>query len=289
MGSPVARMFDQAAQLLADDPRRQGNLVSLAAGKELIIAGDLHGHRANLDAILRRADLAAHEDRILILQEIIHGEEDQLTGHDRSIETLMRALRAMLSHPERIIFLLGNHDLAQLTGKEISKHGRGACKAFDAGVAEAFEEEAGEVLDALNRYIRALPLAARTDGGVLISHSLPAPNRATEAGTDILTDPARQEDLQRGGALYEWTWGRNQTPEQMDQLAQVLDVEYFVVGHKHVKTGWERLGPRGIVLNSGDSQGCILELTTDESLNDRNVEDHLRRIRTLDRSRDTPL
>ena len=289
MSSAVARMFDQAAEFLAEDSLRQGNLVQLPPGKELIVAGDIHGHRANLDAILRHADLPAHESRILILQEIIHGQEDQLTGHDRSVEALMRAIRAMLSHPKQVRFLLGNHDLAQLTGKEISKHGRGACKAFDAGVAYAFEDEAREVREALNGYIRALPLAARTPGGVLISHSLPAPNRADEAGTEILGRCATQDDLQRGGCLYEWTWGRNQTPEQMDQLAQALDVEYFVVGHKHVEGGSERLGPRGIVLNSGDSRGAILELTTDEPLNDDNIQGHLRRIRALESPQDTRL
>jgi hypothetical protein len=75
----------------------------------------------------------------------------------------------------------------------------------------------------------------------------------------------------------------------MDQLAQDLGVEYFVVGHKHVETGWERLGPRGIVLNSGDSRGCILELTTGETLTGENVQEHVRRIRNLETSKDTAL
>ena len=256
MAHPVAQAFVQAAERMSNDPRRTGSLVELGRDCEVLVVGDLHGNRRHLDRILRFIDLPSHPRRRLVLQEIIHGDDDPTTGRDRSIECLMRAVRAFHEHPDQVLFLMGNHDLAQLTGNEITKGGRGSCKAFNEGVRYEFEDRADAVLEALNTCIYSLPLAIRC-GGVLMAHSLPSPDRMAAAGTQILKREYVHADLRRDGPVYDWTWGRNQTAEQIDALAAELGVEYFVLGHRHVASGFEAISDRAITIASDHAKGVV--------------------------------
>ncbi len=278
---PLPKTLLGTADLLANHPWRQGNVINVPAEKEIIVSGDLHGNRNNLHAILEYADLSVHPERVLILQEIIHGQEDPATGHDRSFEPFMRALRAMSQHPQQVLMVMGNHDLAQITDKEITKHGRGSCKAFNAGVLYEFEDQGPEILDALSKFLYCLPLAVRSPGGVFFTHSLPAPNRMRPEMLEILQRESDPEDLVRPGPVYEWTWGRNQTPEQIDRLAEQLGVSFFVLGHKHVSQGWEELSDKAVILNSSDSRGCILQIASDQGLESAGAVSHIHRIHGL--------
>ncbi len=280
MAHVLADIFRQAAEQLANDERRTGSLVTLDAATEVVIAGYLHGSRRNTDKILRYAELDSHPGRVLILQEIIHGQADAATGQDRSIEPLMRAVRAHAKHPGQVLLLLGNHDVAQLTGNEITKAGRGACRAFVEGVQHEFESAAEEVLDALNTFLYAMPLAARC-GPVLMSHSVPHPSRMDLAGVEILTREYSHEDLRRGGPVYEWTWGRGQTPGQLDELAEALGVEYFILGHRHVESGWETIGQLGVTIASDHHHGVIVQFTGQDPPTGATIEDHIRPIAGL--------
>lgn len=266
MSCPVADIFRQAAELNHRDPRREGNTVTIPAGRELLVAGDIHGQRMILNKIIKHAALMDHDERILVLQELIHGPIDTATGQDRSVELVMRSARLKIARPQQVVFLLANHDLAQATGKEITKAGRGACKDFVAGVRAAFEDDADEILEAINEFFLSQPLAIRCANGTLICHSLPAPNRMAAAGVEILARPSRQDDVLRGGPVYEWTWGRRHTEQQVDDLAAELGVEFFVLGHQPSQIGWELATPRALILASDHNNGCVLQFTTDEPL-----------------------
>ncbi|MFB3892208.1 MAG: metallophosphoesterase [Phycisphaerae bacterium] len=258
MSTAAADIFRQAAAANKADPRRDGNVVNLPAGPA-IICGDMHGYRAALNKVIGRAS-AAGQPRQLVLQEIIHGPPDERTGQDRSVELLLRAARLKISHSEQVAFLMGNHDLAQATGNEITKDGRGVCKVFTAGVEAAYGQDAADVMDAIREFLLSMPLAVRCPNGVFISHSLPSPARMGAAGVDILKRPYEERDLRRGGAVYEWTWGRGQTAEQLEQLAATLGVEYFILGHRHVEAGCEVISPRGVTISTEHEHGYVIEL-----------------------------
>jgi hypothetical protein len=283
MGSPVAEVFRKAAEVLRADPRRSGHVLSLGGAEEFLVSGDLHGNRANLARIVSHASLASHPGRVLVLQEIAHGPDDRRTGHDRSVEVLLRAVRLMLERPEQVLFVLGNHDVAQVTGNEITKQGRGSCEAFEKGVREGFGDDAEEILQAVDEYLLAIPLAIRCGQGVWISHSLPAPSRTALAGTDVFdwTGPYPPESLRRGGPVYEWTWGRAHTPEQIDALAERLGVEFFLLGHQHVEAGFEVVSPRAMVVASDHNRGCLCRFGADETLTGETAPDHVLQIQSL--------
>lgn len=283
MAGPVAQQFHQAAELNRNDPRRKGNLVTLAEGTDVVVAGDLHGNRSALAKIFSAADLGAHPSRRLVLQEIVHGPPDPRCGKDRSIEPLLRAARAKVELPEQVLFLLGNHDVAQVSGSEITKEGHRVCLEFLEGVRYAYGESAEEILDAICDFLRSLPLAIRCPGGTLLAHSLPSPNRAAMGGTEILARPYEEADFRRGGPVYEWTWGRSQTPEQLDELAQELNVSYFVLGHRHTAMGWEAIAPRAVTIASDHEHGVIVHFRADDALDAESVASHVLPINALGR------
>jgi hypothetical protein len=281
VASPVADIFRQAAQLNREDPQRKGNLVEIDSGRPVIVSGDIHGHRPNLVKIIDHANLPAHPEVVLVLQEIVHGRPDAGSGRDRSVELLMRCARLKISHPRNVLFLMGNHDIAQLTGNEITKDGQGVCKAFVEGVNHAFGADAPEVLPAIDEFLNSLPLAIRC-ASAMLAHSLPSPARMKAFSMDILSKTGYgPEDFKRGGAVYEWTWGRGQTPEQLDSLAADLGVGFFVLGHRHCSEGYELIPNRGISLASDNENGQVMEFDSGAELTLNGAAECLKTIRTL--------
>ncbi len=261
--SAAIEIFRQAASLNSYDARRKGNVVELGDGADVIVVGDLHGNRKALTAAIAYADLENHSRRCFVLQELLHGGLDKF-GNDRSCELLLRAARLKVKYPEQVLFLLANHDIAQITGNEISKDGRGVCKCFSEGIKYAFGAEDAEAVEqAIVEFFLSQPLAIRCPNGVLIVHSLPSPARMAIAGFEILDRTYSEEDLHRGKPLYEWIWGRGQTPEQLKEIARRLDVQFFVLGHKHSSEGFSMIKPLAITLTSSlcSSRNCTCTTT----------------------------
>jgi hypothetical protein len=280
MASVVADIFRQAATLNLEDPRRAGNVVTLKEASEVIVGGDIHGYRHGLAKIIDYAAVARHADRRLVLQEILHGALDA-DGYDRSAEVLLRAARLKVAQPHEVLFVLGNHDIAQMTGNEILRDGRPCCRGFTEGVWHAFGAEAEEVLAGIETFLMSLPMAVRCPNGVFISHSLPSPGRMEQAGLEILDRPFTREDFQRGRPVYEWLWGRGHTPEHLDALAERLAAEFFVLGHQHTDEGCLLLGPRAIVVISAGPRGCLMELPARTALDRNEPGQYIRRLASL--------
>jgi len=281
MTCPAATVLLKAAELNRSDQRRRGNVVYPSGCSDLVVAGDLHGHRANLAKIIRYARLAANPARQLVLQELIHGPQDPKSGHDRSIELVLRAARLKLAHPEQVTLLLANHDIAQLTGNEIMKDGRSYCRSFSEGIEFCFPGSGREVQDALNTFLASLPLAVIAPNRTFISHSLPSPNRMGQACCDILWRSYEDADMRRGGDIYEWTWGRGHRPEQLEQLAKQLDVTFFILAHQHISEGYELIDAKGLYLSSEHAHGCVLHIPADQVVSPEDIAKYVKRIAAL--------
>ncbi len=264
-----------------DDPRRQGNLIMLDADREIVVGGDIHGNRENLNKTISYAALSANPSRCLILQEIIHGDLDETTGQDRSVELLMRAARLKLSNPAQLFFVMGNHDLAQISQTEIAKQGRGVCEYFRKGISFEFKDNAAEVLDAVCEFLASLPLAVQVDGSVMISHSLPNPKAGIPIDLDILSRPKTDADLHRPGAAYQWVWGRDQSPQQLEDYAQALGADFFVLGHQHTEEGMTQLPGRAIVILSDHARGHIMQFKGSDRPTLDTISQYVRPISTL--------
>ena len=64
--------------------------------------------------------------------------------------------------------------------------------------------------------------------------------------------------MARSGSAYLLTWGRRHSEEALAQLASVLDVDMFVLGHQSQEMGWVQAGKNVIILASDHNHGCFV-------------------------------
>ena len=244
---------------------RQGSADVIEAPGTLIATGDLHDNPVNLAHV---EQLAGHgTDQVeahLTLHEVIHS--DRLVGGvDLSHRALLRIAALKAGHPEFVHTILANHELAQIIGSGIVKDGVRVVEVFNAGVEYVFSDETEAVLDAINGFIRSMPLALisgrGTGRGFLCAHSLPGPDVWDRFDFDILDRALTDEDyIPRQGSAHLITWGRRQKPEQLTELAKRWGVELFILGHDHAESGYEFKPPNAIVLNSDHAKGVAMRI-----------------------------
>lgn len=253
--------FKQAADLNMEDPVREGSLLTFADYGQVVMTGDLHGHRRNFEKLVRFCRLESTPIRHVILHEMIHEEPASYGAADRSVELLLDAAKWKTFFPEQIHFLQSNHELAQLQNHQISKGGRIVTDDFDRGVAEVFgTNNIDGALDAIDAFIRSFPLAARSPNGIFFAHSLPDASSLAEFDPACVHRAPNDFDMQEGGSVYQLVWGRRHTPEVLDQLSKAYNVDLFVIGHQPQEFGYEVLMDRMIILASDNNHGVFLPI-----------------------------
>ena len=256
----AADIFRQATQLNRDDPLLKGSLLEFPAYGQVVMTGDLHGHRRNYDKLKRYCDLEHFGARHVILHELIHEEVESLAGRDNSHEVLLDAARWKCEFPEQIHFLQSNHELAQATSHEISKNGRIVTMSFEQAVIDAYGPYPASVLEAMYEFILSLPLAGRTPHRVFFSHSLPSPRDLPGFDPAVLTRAPSAADYKDRGGAHMLVWGRYHSKAALDTLGEMLDVDYFICGHQPQEMGYTVLHDRMIILASDHNHGVFLPL-----------------------------
>lgn len=259
VSSPV-EILKEAARLNLEDPLREGSLLRFPDYGQLVMTGDLHGHRRNFQRIQKYCDLSHFAPRHVVIHEIIHEEPATYTSPDTSYELLIEAARWKCEFPDQVHFLLSNHELAQLTGAEISKNGRVVTNVFEDSVHKAFGPQGCAVVEAIEDLIRSYPLAGRTSNRVFVSHSLPGAREVTRFDPSVLRRIPRKEDYADGGSAHALVWGRYQTENALESLREILDVDFFVCGHQPQESGYDVLHERMIILASEHNHGVFLTM-----------------------------
>lgn len=157
--------FGEASEANRETSGRNGNLVVLTPelADEVMITGDLHGHRRNFNLIKKIAALDAHPRRHLILQEVCHGGPTYpRNGGDMFHAMLEDVARLKIEYPQRVHFILGNHELAELAEYPIQKSRQMLNTLFRLGLQYIYGEAAGRVRDAFCLFLRSCPLAVRS-------------------------------------------------------------------------------------------------------------------------------
>lgn len=253
----VAALFERATSDLLQDPLRSGCCVRLPARGRLLATGDLHDHPIHFLKVRAFAQLE-RPDHHLILHELIHGE--RLTdGVDLSWRMLAKVAALRMQHPGQVHPMLANHEIAQAFDQPVSKGAGENTRLFHDGLAWSFGDDAPQVDAAMRAFIRAMPLAVRSDNGLLCAHSLPSPPAMARFDLQVLERALVDADFEpRIGAAWNMTWGRGQTEEQVQRLAESWGVQLFVVGHKHVEEGVESPFPRLLLLNSDHAHAAVV-------------------------------
>jgi hypothetical protein len=262
----VCELFSRAAEAMRSSPLRAGSRVELPSTGRLLATGDLHDNPANLRAIAGLARLD-EPDHHVVLHEIIHGGS-LVCGVDLSHRMLARAAEIVVAHPRQVHVLLANHELAQMTGQRVSKGAGDNVQLFDDGLEFAYGDDWTEVAEAIDGFIRAMPLAARSGSGILCAHSLPGriagagpPGRGGPAfDPGVLDRPLAGADYRPGGAAHAMVWGRGFGEAEVEALAAAWKVSLFCLGHEHVENGIAVRGKRVVVLNSDHERAAVIPI-----------------------------
>ena len=135
-----------------------------------MIVSDLHGDGDAFDRCLEHFQhhhASGEADRLVVLGDLIHGygsPED-----DASLRMVLDviALQAELG-ADRVLMLLGNHEMPHIYSVTLAKG--------DTEFTPRFEHALGEHRAAVLDFFKRLPLYARMESGVLLSHAGPAPD-----------------------------------------------------------------------------------------------------------------
>lgn len=257
----------RAIVLTRDTPGRTGRLVTLGDAADVLVAGDLHGHVGNFQVLLRNADLKGHLRRHLVLQEVIHSPYRYPQGGDKSHQLLDLYAALKCQFPERVHLVMGNHELAQWTGRQIIKDDEDFNELFSDGVRQAYGPHADEVYAAYLELFGILPLALRTPNRCFISHSVPSAKYLHDFKLTVLAaDNVPSEAFLPKGPLYGLVWGRDTTLPHVEAFLRKVDADWLISGHIQCDEGFTIPNDRQIILDAAGAPAAYCLFPADRPL-----------------------
>jgi hypothetical protein len=278
----ILATLDRAADANRRTPGRQGGTIVLTpelAG-EVMVTGDVHGHRPNFDSIRRIAALEAHPRRHLVLQEVCHGgptcpQDAGFTSHTILEDTA--ALKAR--YPERVHFILGNHELAELSDYPILKNRQLLNVQFRQGLQQTYGPAAETVRQAYLRFLWTCPLAVRLPQGVFIAHSLPEDVDRRGFDPSVLGRDLAPEDCCEQADVFRMAWGRDYRRANARAFAQLVGAKILITGHEPCCQGFIAPSDLQVILDCCGDTGAYVILPVGQQLSHAEI---VERVRTLD-------
>lgn len=242
-----------AGEARASDPALRGRAAHLPDRGEVWLTGDLHGNADNLKRFAALADLDAHPDRFLVVQEIVHARLITADNRDLSFVAILEALRLQARYPGRVYFLLGNHDMAVQQNRELSKGGRFLNRYFIRGLAYMYKERHEDVLRAYQEFIAGMPAAVFAPNGVFMAHSTPKRVFVPSLTREHLEEAA--QPLHKDRAVHALVHGRDYAPDTADAVADQLECDVLLCGHTPTRKGWKVPNHRHVIIDSQHGKG----------------------------------
>jgi Calcineurin-like phosphoesterase len=279
----LLRTLYKAADAVRQTPGRKGRFVQLEDAAEVLVAGDMHGHIGNFQAVYKAADLTNNPRRHLVLQEVIHGKFMYPQGGDKSHQLLDLFAALKLQFPRQVHMLLGNHEMAQWIDRLVMKNDQDLNALFRDGVREAYGPVRGpEIYNAYLRLFGVLPLALRTGNRVFLSHSLPRAKYMDRFELRHLeTDVFPPEDLGVGGTAYELLWGRDTRTETCAAFLAKVDCDWLISGHVACEAGFAFPNAQQLILDCCDHPAAYALVPADRPLSADEFRASVRMVETI--------
>jgi hypothetical protein len=247
-------------------PGRAGNVINIdpQSGDDVMLTGDLHGHRRNFNLIRRIAALDTLPRRHLVLQEVCHGGPTYpQNGGCMSHAILEDIARMKVHYPDRVHFLLGNHELAELTDYPIQKNKQMLNVLFRMGLEQMYGPEAELVREALLGFLITCPLAVRISGSVFVCHSIPEGLDIRPFDQTIFSRPLDPLEFYERGEIFHLVWGRDHRPENARAFADTMQARVLIHGHEPCPDGFAVPNPHQVILDCCTDRACYVVLPTD--------------------------
>ena len=146
--------------------------------------------------------------------------------------TLEEIARLKVHYRDRVHFLLGNHELAELTDYPIQKNRQMLNLLFRMGLEQMYGDESERVRDALVGFLWTSPLAVRIAHGVFVCHSIPEGVDRRPFDRTIFERPVDPLEFYERGDLFQMVWGRDHRPENARAFAELMEADVVINGHE---------------------------------------------------------
>ena len=273
--------YGKATEANLRTPGRENSIVVLTPelADEVMITGDLHGNRRNFNLIRKIADLKNHPRRHLILQEVCHGGPVYpQNGGCMSHLMLEDVAKLKVDFPNQVHFILGNHELAELTEYPIQKNKQMLNLMFRLGLQHAYGPATEKIREAYLPFIESCPLAVRLPGGVFVSHSVPEKADADVFDKTIFTrQPGPMEFFERT-SIFKLVWGRDYRPENARAFAKMVDAEVLINGHEPVREGFNAPNDTQIILDCCSENARYIMLPTRKHWNQAEIVERITKL-----------
>ncbi len=259
----VLATIRQAARIFREAPGRTGSEILLTDAEDVIVVGDLHGNVPALVKVLEYARLDEHKKRHLVLQELIHGPRMYANdGGDKSHQLVDLVCALKCQYARRVHVILGNHELSEITGRAIAKHGTPLNALYHIGVRTAFGDASQEICEAYRELFLTYPLAVRTENRVMMVHSAPESHWLDQFQPEILQSTHwTDQDMARGGSVYGLTWGRDNQQATIDRFLQMVDTDWLITGHQPCDDGFMIPNNNQIIIDGTDPLPTFLHFS----------------------------
>jgi len=258
----IIERMRQAAELNRKTPARHDNVVMLDADNcdEVVVAGDLHGNRRNFNALRKVASLDKYPKRHLVLQEVVHGGPTYDDGGCMSFMLLEDVAKLKLQYPDRVHFLLSNHELSEATEYLIRKANAMLNLQFRLGMEQMYGADVDRVREAYKEFILSCPLAVRVPQGVFISHSIPG--EVDRAGFDrgVFWRQLSRSDISPGGPAFKLVWDRDYRRENAAAFASLMQATTLIIGHEPCDEGYATPNDLTLILDCAHPKAKYLIL-----------------------------
>jgi len=277
----IIAAYGEAAEANLRAPGREGNVVVLTpelAG-EVMITGDLHGNRSNFEAIRRLADLRSNPRRHVILQEVCHGGPTYASNGGCMSHTMLEdAALLTTEYPGRVHFILGNHELAELTDYPIQKNRQMLNLLFRLGLQEVYGSAADRVREAYFPFLRSCPLGISLPGGVFVTHSIPESVDSLPFDGSIFTRPLEPWDFHQRDGVFDLVWGRDYRRENAAAFAQLVGAKVLINGHEPCPEGFNTPNDIQIIIDCCNAKACYVTLATDREWTHAEIVERIQRL-----------
>jgi hypothetical protein len=253
--------FAAAVKANKETPGRRGSVVHLSPENcdGVIVTGDLHGNRQNYNRILKAANLDKFPRRHLVLQEVVHGGPTYPNGGCMSHMLLEDVAKLKVKYPDRVHFLLCNHELSECLQVQLTKGGNSENQKFAVGLQHAYGVAAERIAECYREFIRSCPLAVRMSNGVFISHSAPDRKAMERFDPKVFTRELYEADLLPGGSAHAVVWGRDHDNDHIKRFAEMVSAKVLLHGHEPTPAGYQCPNDYQIIFDaSGKECWCSL-------------------------------
>ncbi|MEN6459157.1 MAG: metallophosphoesterase [Thermoguttaceae bacterium] len=278
----VLATFQRAVEVNRQTPGRQGSTVTLDSqlADEVMLTGDIHGHRRNFNVIRRIAALADHPRRHLVLQEICHGGPTYTAGGGCMSHTMLEDVASLVvQHPGRVHFILGNHELAELSDYPIQKNRQLLNLQFRLGLRHMYGPSNEDVRQAYLGFLWSCPLAVRLSQGLFVSHSLPEKSDSREFDPSVLLRELQPADCSEEADVFRMLWGRDYRRENAAAFVERVGAKLLVTGHEPCTTeGFIVPNDRQIILDCCGGKAAYVILPVGQALGQAEIIDRIQML-----------